>query len=67
MSGARCPICNGSGKIEHPKHTDERETKKIMAKALAAHGYSYRQIANLVGWRSPRSVQLALKDGSKSC
>ena len=33
-----------------------------MAKVLRKNGYSIRQIANFLGWKSPRSVVLALDD-----
>lgn len=59
----RCPVCKGTGELINPKRgpIDEIAAKRTMAKALHAEGYSYREIAKLVGWKSPRSVQLALE------
>jgi hypothetical protein len=58
-----CPICAGTGKIEPPRHADRTaHARKIMAKALHQQGYSLRQIARLCGWKSVRSVVLAIKE-----
>ena len=60
----RCPICKGIGEIAEPKRPliNESAAKRTMARALHHEGYSYREIAKLVGWKSPRSVQLALEN-----
>lgn len=57
-----CPVCGGAGFLdEGPRHADRSaEAKQIMAKALRAKGYSLRQIANLVGWKSVRSAHVAV-------
>jgi hypothetical protein len=56
----RCPICNGTGQIEPPANQyDEQAAKRIMARALRDHGYSFREIMRLCGWKSPRSAALA--------
>jgi hypothetical protein len=35
--------------------------KSIMAKKLKSDGYSFREIMKLMGYKSPRSIQLLLK------
>lgn len=58
----RCPICKGSGDIEEPSgRMDEAKARRVMAKALRAEGYTIRQIMRLIGWKSPRSVMVALE------
>lgn len=59
-----CPICKGAGRIEAPKHDAdaERRARVVMARALHGEGYSLRQIAKLVGWKSVRSAALAVAD-----
>lgn len=61
-----CPVCKGSGKIEAPRHDadvdEKRRAKIVMAKALRGEGYSLRQIARLVGWKSVRSAAVAVAD-----
>jgi hypothetical protein len=59
-----CPICRGSGSLPEPKpqRKDERDTRREMARVLREHGYSLRQIAGLVGYKSPRSVALACEE-----
>mgnify|MGYP001613475395 CR=1 FL=1 len=61
MSDHKCPICNGRGTLDAPRHGNDLAGKKIMARALHQSGYSLRQIAALVGWKSPRSVVEALR------
>lgn len=58
----RCPICNGTGKIEGPLKigkglTDE---KKVIVKTLIEKGYSYRQICKIMNYKSTRSISWAL-------
>jgi len=55
-----CPICKGKGKIENPFH--RYIVKRIMAKMLRKQGYSYRQIMRFLGYKSPRSIQVMLKN-----
>ena len=58
-----CPICKGKGKLELP-YKDTKVwiiVRRRMAKTLIKNGYSYRQVARLVGYGSTRSVILAMK------
>lgn len=63
----KCPICEGRGEIEEPRHKDFDETaaRRTMAKALHAEGYSLRQIMRLCGWKSVRSAALAVDEVAK--
>lgn len=61
-STRKCPICNGDGRIELGIHADDSpRARRIMARALRAQGYSFRQIAKLCGWKSPRSAVMAVE------
>lgn len=59
-----CPICKGTGKIEIPARlpVDGYEIKKRIARELHEKGYSVRQIMRALGYKSPRSIQLMLKE-----
>jgi hypothetical protein len=58
----RCPVCNGTGKLEIPKHreADMVEVNQKIAKDLVGRGYSYRQVMRVLGYKSVRSVQYLL-------
>lgn len=58
-----CPICNGTGEIESPKslEIDAVAVKKEMAQKLRFKGYSLRQIQNVLGYKSVRSVVYLLE------
>lgn len=58
----KCPVCNGSGRFETPKHqeADLTEVKREMAIKLNDKGYSRRQIQRALGYKSVRSVQYLL-------
>jgi hypothetical protein len=58
----RCPVCNGTGKLETPKHreADMVEVNQKIAKDLVNRGYSYRQVMRALGYKSVRSVQYLL-------
>lgn len=62
----KCPICKGSGELPAPngRIRDKSEERRRIARILHKSGYSYRQIAKVVGWKSPRSVMLAVKEKS---
>lgn len=51
-----CPICNGTGKIDKPAMINQMQQKINVAKLLRDNGYSIRQIMNLMGYKSTRSV-----------
>jgi hypothetical protein len=61
----KCPVCKGSGEIQEPKKRarDKSAERRRIARILhATKLFSYRQIADAVGWKSPRSVMLAVKE-----
>lgn len=61
----KCPICKGSGEINFIEHQSKKkewvEIKKDMARTLIKNGFSYRQVCKLVGYKSTRSVAMAIK------
>jgi hypothetical protein len=63
MKTKQCPICEGKGVIEAPYQNarDECQERREMARTLREAGYSIRQIARALGYKSPRSVVLALE------
>lgn len=52
-----CPICH-TGEIENPKKKDG--IKKVIL-ILRKEGYSVRQIAKFLNFKSPNSIQRLLK------
>lgn len=61
-----CPICNGNGKIT-PIRPSSFEYKKDMIRRLVDNNCSIRQIARIMDYKSPRSIQLIMKEmGIKS-
>lgn len=62
-AAAACPVCNGTGCLPEPhEHGRNRSAeKKAMAKTLRDAGYSIRQIQELLGYKSPRSVAAFLE------
>lgn len=68
----QCPVCKGAGSVL-PPHSRNSEFRKlpakkrrvihnsIIAKLLHKEGYSYREIADFLGYVSKRSVQLCLQ------
>jgi len=57
-----CICCNGTGKISAPsRKTKELDIKAMMAKKLLAEGYSFRKAAEVLGYKSPRSIQTLIK------
>lgn len=64
MSKHKCPACEGTGEFELiPSHIDDHQIymKQIVAETLIGKGYSYRQVAKILGYKSPRSVQYLLE------
>jgi len=59
----KCPVCKGKGSLPEPRKIERDRTheRREMAKVLRANGYSIRQIADFLGWKSPRSVVVALE------
>lgn len=59
----KCPVCKGTGKFTLPSKKDVHsyEIKGVLARTLAEKGYSYRQIAEALGYKSTRSIHLHLK------
>ena len=59
----KCPVCKGKGELPEPRSTQRDKTaeRQRMVRILRDAGYSIRQIAALIGYKSPRSVALALE------
>jgi hypothetical protein len=57
----QCPVCKGRGELIGPHVRHKTIDNTIMAKLLRDVGYSYRDIRNFLGYKSPRSVALCLK------
>ena len=61
----KCPVCEGTGSLSEPRTTkleaEKTDKKHAMAKTLIEAGYSYREVADLLGWKSQSSVTHALK------
>lgn len=57
-----CPICKGEGALKSPKiKVGEVEMKENATILLRKHGFSYREIMRLVGYKSVGSIQKILK------
>jgi len=59
----KCPICNGTGKIEQPslRKKEWNDAVKLAAKTLLENGYSIRQVQKLLGFGSTRTVAIIRK------
>jgi hypothetical protein len=57
-----CPTCRGFGEIDEPNNTMGAKSKRQskIAHTLKKEGYSYREIAALMGYSSPHSVSVLL-------
>lgn len=60
-----CPVCKGLGKMPKPRTNrntiePDRKRKTAMCKAMAAAGYSYREMAAFLGYKSKRSISVLL-------
>lgn len=62
-----CPVCKGHGKIDKAGKTVDarRRRRKDIAEKLRSEGYSIREIAALMGYKSPSTVDWILKGGKK--
>lgn len=60
-----CPVCKGKGEIAQPRTTlkeqDDINLKHDMAKTLVDAGYSYREVAKFLNYKSPSTVGFAIK------
>lgn len=63
MDRMKCPCCKGKGTLPEPRSSerDLSAERARMAKTLRDAGYSLRQIGGFLGYKSPRSVVLALE------
>lgn len=64
MSIYKCPACKGTGELEVlPRHIEDNQhgMKQLVAETLISKGYSFRQVAKILGYKSPRSVQYLLE------
>lgn len=63
MVNHKCPVCKGTGEFEYPKHqeADKTDINQRIAKDLTEKGYSRRQVARALGYKSVRSVQYLLE------
>ena len=60
----KCPACKGTGELDVlPRHIEDNQfgMKQLVAETLTEKGYSLRQIAKILGYKSPRSVQYLLE------
>lgn len=57
-----CPICKGQGKVDKPKQdvAARKRRKKEIATTLRLEGYTIREIAALMGYKSPSTVDYIL-------
>jgi hypothetical protein len=57
-----CPVCKGTGCLPDPLVTvNNTQRKHQMVKVLYENGFSYREIAKHLGYKSVNSVSLILK------
>lgn len=59
----KCPVCKGSGLLPdcNKRGRDLIAEKQKMARVLRNNGYSLRQIRDFIGWKSTRSVVIAIE------
>lgn len=61
MNKIKCPACNGCGFIKpvKPKNRikDEGGKMSTSAKRLSKKGYTLREIADMLGYKHPQSIQ----------
>jgi hypothetical protein len=60
----KCPVCGGKGTLPVPKRNAKElkatETKHAMAQTLIKAGYSYGEVADLLGYKSRSTVAFAV-------
>lgn len=56
-----CPICKGSGKVGAPKPENKIGDKVKQAKSLKKAGFSFREIMQIMEYKSTRSVSYLLE------
>ena len=56
----KCPLCKGEGKTVSREQRTAEEKRKLAVK-LRKLGFSFREIQNALGYKSPNSVSKALK------
>lgn len=60
-----CIVCKGKGKIDPPKPKygiyDKDGIRRKAAIKLKKRGYALREIAKLLGYKNPQSIQNLLK------
>lgn len=59
----KCPICNGSGQLKEPLTS---KTKKEAVLVLINNGFGQRMTQRLLGYKSPRSISMLLKNITKN-
>jgi len=54
----KCPVCKGVGEVSPPsdKIKERQRRRSDVANKLRNEGYSIREIAALMGYKSPNSV-----------
>ena len=59
----KCPVCKGTGEIHGPNESirDRQKRRSEIANKLRDTGYSIREIAALMGYKSPNSVFILLE------
>ena len=58
----KCPLCNGSG-ITEPQQKRTAEEKRKLAVKMRGLGFSFREIMNALGYKSPNSLNVARERG----
>lgn len=63
-----CPVCKGSGKILSPRSAQKKRTidRYAIARTLVNDGFSYREVADALGYKSIRSVAIAVEKGREN-
>lgn len=60
-----CPVCKGSGELEAPKPEKKIADKVKQAKSLKKAGFSFREIMQIMEYKSTRSVSYLLEKEKK--